>query len=493
MAAPGSDAKPTNYDKWDKLDLHDDEDVSDCHPNIDGKLWLRLKREKKEKEWYEEDQRAAECQQQQAEREPKLAELQKKLDSGDETARSEFEDVSKWYEAGKETLVKYEEKKQWRSTEVSELAEESVTVESKKVARQEEVAKMPIEERLVKANEGKEAGTALFKQQKFEDARDAYHAGFELVVKIDYFLDHPESLEQAKQLKLSLSSNLAAVCLKINKYGQAAAYANRALEVDPENPKVLYRRGQAHLGSRDYDKAKADLLRAAKLAPKDKAIRKAYEEAKQKVLDAAKPPTEEEEGDAYMNAIEKNEEAYKQFAALRRDDASQEFIGDHPELLTQHATGWMLLKCLELEMEGKHAEMCKVARQNEMLEYITRSCGELKIVDDVRAAVRPFFQSLKAENPKAREGFESDMNGVIEKITERAKVKLQEQDELDGAEEIIVEKIIEDGIEYLVDKKGGAVFRMLEEDGETLEQVGSWDPATERIVLTPGADLQPDD
>ena len=31
----------TNYNKWDKLDLDDDEDVSDCHPNIDGKLWLR--------------------------------------------------------------------------------------------------------------------------------------------------------------------------------------------------------------------------------------------------------------------------------------------------------------------------------------------------------------------------------------------------------------------------------------------------------------------
>jgi hypothetical protein len=26
----------TDYNKWDKLDLDDDEDVSDCHPNIDG-------------------------------------------------------------------------------------------------------------------------------------------------------------------------------------------------------------------------------------------------------------------------------------------------------------------------------------------------------------------------------------------------------------------------------------------------------------------------
>ena len=135
----------------------------------------------------------------------------------------------------------------------------------------------------------------------------------------------------------------------------------------------------------------------------------------------------------------------------------------------------------------------QVARQNEMLEYITRSCGELKMVDDVRAAVQPFFRSLKSENPKAREGFESDMMGVVEKIQARAKVKLQEAEDLEGAEEILVEKILQDGVEYLVDKKGRQVFKMLEGDGETLDQVGEWDEATQRIILTPGANLQPDD
>ena len=55
-AAPTAAAHTaTNYDKWDMLDLSDDEDVSDCHPNIDGKLWLRLKKEKQHRKWEEED------------------------------------------------------------------------------------------------------------------------------------------------------------------------------------------------------------------------------------------------------------------------------------------------------------------------------------------------------------------------------------------------------------------------------------------------------
>ena len=53
--ADGSKHTATNYDKWDMLDLSDDEDVSDCHPNIDGKLWLRLKKEKQHRKWEEED------------------------------------------------------------------------------------------------------------------------------------------------------------------------------------------------------------------------------------------------------------------------------------------------------------------------------------------------------------------------------------------------------------------------------------------------------
>lgn len=280
----------------------------------------------------------------------------------------------------------------------------------------------------------------------------------------------------------------------LKQWGKAVQFSNRALEVEPESVKALFRRGQGYLGTRDPELAKKDLFRAAKLAPKDKQIRKAYEEAKAAVEKASRPPTEEEETDNYMEAVEKYEGVYTEFSQLQSDDESQEFISNHPELLTTHATGWMLLKGLELEMAGKTNEMKRVLRQNEMLEYITRSCGELKMVDDVRAAVRPFFMSLKAENPKAREGFESDLQGVIDKIQARAKVKLQEQAAAaeEEGEEILVEKVVQDGVEYLVDKKGKMVFRMLGGDGETLDQVGEWDDAAQRIVLTPGAELQPD-
>lgn len=156
-------------------------------------------------------------------------------------------------------------------------------------------------------------------------------------------------------------------------------------------------------------------------------MRKKLQEAKDALAKSLVPKTEDQKADDYMENAEKHEACYKHFAYLRDDDKSEEYINDHPELLNEHATGWMLLHCLELEMAGDSKEMHKVARQNEMLEYITRSCREVKIVDDPRAATMPFFRSMRHPDPRAREGFTADMQGVIDKITERAKVKKLEQ------------------------------------------------------------------
>ena len=69
----------TNYDKWDMLDLSDDEDVSDCHPNIDGKLWLRLKKEKQHRKWQEEDAELHALEQEMAARKKKLGDVEAEI------------------------------------------------------------------------------------------------------------------------------------------------------------------------------------------------------------------------------------------------------------------------------------------------------------------------------------------------------------------------------------------------------------------------------
>jgi hypothetical protein len=93
----------------------------------------------------------------------------------------------------------------------------------------------------------------------------------------------------------------------------------------------------------------------------DKAINKAAKKAKELAIKAAQPLTEDEKADAYIESAKQNEDVYHTFAYIRDDDKSEEYINSHPELLSEHATGWMLLHCLELEMAGNNREMRKVS------------------------------------------------------------------------------------------------------------------------------------
>lgn len=71
-----------------------------------------------------------------------------------------------------------------------------------------------------------------------------------------------------------------------------------------ENVKVLFRRGQALAKLEVWGEAKDDLLAAAKLSPKDKAIRAAYEEAKAKVAEN-KAKEKQDVGAAMRAGLEK--------------------------------------------------------------------------------------------------------------------------------------------------------------------------------------------
>ena len=71
--------------------------------------------------------------------------------------------------------------------------------------------------------------------------------------------------------------NLAAVSLKKSLHEDAKKLCLKVLEVDPSNPKALFRLGQAMLGLQDYEEALVELQKARALQPRDKSIVAAIE------------------------------------------------------------------------------------------------------------------------------------------------------------------------------------------------------------------------
>jgi tetratricopeptide (TPR) repeat protein len=129
------------------------------------------------------------------------------------------------------------------------------------------------DEILLKAAALKEEGNAHFSKKELDDAARCYRRGTSTLKKLN---KNNTGDSQVQALLVSLQTNLSMVCFKQEKYKMSGDVACKALEIDPLNVKALYRRAVAYRKTGDLDGALADLRQAAKLDPKNVAVRKDY-------------------------------------------------------------------------------------------------------------------------------------------------------------------------------------------------------------------------
>ena len=140
--------------------------------------------------------------------------------------------------------------------------------------------------------------------------------------------------------------------------------------------------------------------------------------------------TEEEQGkesftDGYEAFIEKNKEILLEYADIDEDDeASEQFVLKHTQLLSEHATGFYLLHCINLQAEGKTRQMRKMARQYLLLTYV---CDLAKSMPgrDARDAIKPLFGKMLG-NKVAAQNFEEHLEKYVAHVKTRAEVKKEE-------------------------------------------------------------------
>jgi len=90
----------------------------------------------------------------------------------------------------------------------------------------------------------------------------------------------PDEKKTVDKEKVSCYLNLAACFLKLNSFKKVIENAKSALTIEPENTKALFRKATAHFEVKEYEEAKADLVKAAKLDPKNTDVRKLYDTVK---------------------------------------------------------------------------------------------------------------------------------------------------------------------------------------------------------------------
>jgi len=147
--------------------------------------------------------------------------------------------------------------------------------------------------------------------------------------------------------------------------------------------------------------------------------------------------------DGYEAFLAENKEILLEYAAIDEDDEkSEQFVIKHTQLLSEHATGFYLLHCINLQADGKTREMRKTARQYLLLTYV---CDLAKSMPgrDARDAIRPLFKKMLT-NQQAANAFEEHFEKYVAHVKTRAVVRKQEEAERaaegEGEEEYVALK-----------------------------------------------------
>ncbi|XP_054854750.1 peptidyl-prolyl cis-trans isomerase FKBP4 [Eublepharis macularius] len=155
--------------------------------------------------------------------------------------------------------------------QIPQDAELQYEVKLKNFEKAKESWEMNTVEKLEQGSIAKEKGTQYFKEGKYKRATLQYK-------KIVSWLEHESGLageeeEKARNLRLAAHLNLAMCHLKLKEYSQALENCNKALDLDGNNEKGLFRRGEARLAVNDFELARADFQKVLQLYPSNKAAK----------------------------------------------------------------------------------------------------------------------------------------------------------------------------------------------------------------------------
>ncbi|KAF6305938.1 cell division cycle 37, HSP90 cochaperone [Rhinolophus ferrumequinum] len=142
----------------------------------------------------------------------------------------------------------------------------------------------------------------------------------------------------------------------------------------------------------------------------------------------AKPEQAEEESEEvreqkHKTFVEKYEKQIKHFGMLRRWDDSQKYLSDNVHLVCEETANYLVIWCIDLEVEEKCALMEQVAHQTIVMQFILELAKSLKV--DPRACFRQFFTKIKTADRQYMEGFNDELEAFKERVRGRAKLRIE--------------------------------------------------------------------
>lgn len=137
-----------------------------------------------------------------------------------------------------------------------------------------------------------------------------------------------------------------------------------------------------------------------------------------------KEETEEEKVEKHKTFVEKYAKEIKHFGMMRRWDDSQKYLSDNPHLVCDETANYLVVTCIDLEIDEKHALMEQVAHQAIIMKFILDLAQTLKV--DPRGCFRQFFSKIKTADKPYQDAFAHELELLKERVRSCAQVRMED-------------------------------------------------------------------
>lgn len=133
--------------------------------------------------------------------------------------------------------------------------------------------------------------------------------------------------------------------------------------------------------------------------------------------------TDEEKEQHMKQFVKENEKLIKDYGMLRKYEDSKKFLLDHFNLVHEDTANYLVIWCINLEMEDKHELMTHVAHQTICMQYILELGKQMDV--DPRSCVGSFFDRIPVADVQYKNQFQDEIKAFISRIEKRAKEKVE--------------------------------------------------------------------
>lgn len=234
-----------------------------------------------------------------------------------------------------------------------------------------------------------------------------------------------ERMDEAKNKKEKLESDKQGHQMKLAEMQRKVKEAEESASTEFEKLKIEL--SVMEKQEEDFKKKEAELKKEEEMTPLNiDTICK--EGASKTLINKALPPpkelTDEEKIDKQQDFTKKYKKEIQKYGMMKKWDDSKEFLTNRNYLVCEETANYLVIWCIDLEVEEKTDLMKHVSHQCIVMQFILELAKSLK--QDPRSCVGAFFSRIRLGEKQYTDAFNDELNSFRERIKGRAEARIQE-------------------------------------------------------------------